>query len=440
MGIFDRLFGKREHEPAPPSARKTLVVDSDGWTRCPSCGFRFKITDTNAWDGHRHKRCGTRLSIEDVAPDPDVEFKAGVLGVPPLDDEPPPLDDEAASVRDYLRSCFEIQLKENDDPRWFSDFDELPVIDATIKNGAHDQALELAEAGLAKYPDSFLFYGRLADVHQARGDAAAAEQVLFDGLRKSKSKATLCERIGSGAFENGDYLKAVRWWTISCVIQTQAETLLHYVPFLHLAYTAEGFGMKQEQAYLLKRADRISSSGPIRYNDEGAAMHYAIAKRLGGSDAKAVRKALTTLRTGYDRPSRPKTKSTSPQAAAASGKAQKVKMSHTSIPNVDGGARVKFVLIVTPCEQPAGDGDKTAIHLILDQLVPEALDTHDAQFAAVWDTTALDNDDMVQKAADVFGKRFLSLDPGRHDFSVQDFQDILGMFGSGSKVMIVRSH
>jgi hypothetical protein len=39
----------------------TANVDSDGWMRCPSCGFRFTIRDKNAWDGQRHKRCGTYL-------------------------------------------------------------------------------------------------------------------------------------------------------------------------------------------------------------------------------------------------------------------------------------------------------------------------------------------------------------------------------------------
>ena len=43
---------------------KCIDVNHDGWTQCPSCGFKFKITDSNAWDGKRHRRCSQPLKIE----------------------------------------------------------------------------------------------------------------------------------------------------------------------------------------------------------------------------------------------------------------------------------------------------------------------------------------------------------------------------------------
>ncbi len=41
----------------------TLTVGETGWTRCPNCNFRFKVTDPNAFDGRYHNRCGQRLKI-----------------------------------------------------------------------------------------------------------------------------------------------------------------------------------------------------------------------------------------------------------------------------------------------------------------------------------------------------------------------------------------
>lgn len=47
---------------------QVAVVDDAGWVTCPACGFRFKQSDQNAWDGARHRRCLQRLRLG--TPDP----------------------------------------------------------------------------------------------------------------------------------------------------------------------------------------------------------------------------------------------------------------------------------------------------------------------------------------------------------------------------------
>jgi hypothetical protein len=48
-------------------ASKHTSVDGDGWVDCPTCGSRFKLSDSNAWDGTRHRRCLQRLDTADLA-------------------------------------------------------------------------------------------------------------------------------------------------------------------------------------------------------------------------------------------------------------------------------------------------------------------------------------------------------------------------------------
>jgi len=36
---------------------------TSGFVECPNCGWRFKPTDSSAWNGDRHLRCGQRLRI-----------------------------------------------------------------------------------------------------------------------------------------------------------------------------------------------------------------------------------------------------------------------------------------------------------------------------------------------------------------------------------------
>ena len=56
------------HEPSIPqndAAPATVTPNSKGWVTCPSCGWGFKPTDPNAWNGDRHRRCGQRLRIQE---------------------------------------------------------------------------------------------------------------------------------------------------------------------------------------------------------------------------------------------------------------------------------------------------------------------------------------------------------------------------------------
>ena len=47
-------------EPVP----EQVTVDNNGWVRCPKCLFKFKLSDRNAWDGKRHKRCLQPLQVQ----------------------------------------------------------------------------------------------------------------------------------------------------------------------------------------------------------------------------------------------------------------------------------------------------------------------------------------------------------------------------------------
>lgn len=43
----------------------TVVVDDDGWAKCPRCNFRFFARDQAVWKDGRHRRCGQRLCTSD---------------------------------------------------------------------------------------------------------------------------------------------------------------------------------------------------------------------------------------------------------------------------------------------------------------------------------------------------------------------------------------
>lgn len=51
------LYFDNDNDPVP------VVARADGWLKCPNCSWRFTITDTDAYTGLRHKRCGQKLIV-----------------------------------------------------------------------------------------------------------------------------------------------------------------------------------------------------------------------------------------------------------------------------------------------------------------------------------------------------------------------------------------
>ncbi len=56
---------KRWAKPIPQPTGETVSVqlDDKGWARCPNCTWRFKPTDSKAFENGVHRRCGQRIGI-----------------------------------------------------------------------------------------------------------------------------------------------------------------------------------------------------------------------------------------------------------------------------------------------------------------------------------------------------------------------------------------
>jgi len=71
-GVEDHLEWGRAVVSQPPSLVLlpdepiSVSVNQAGWATCPDpdCGYSFKPSDPNAWDGERHLRCKQRIIIE----------------------------------------------------------------------------------------------------------------------------------------------------------------------------------------------------------------------------------------------------------------------------------------------------------------------------------------------------------------------------------------
>ena len=151
----------------------------------------------------------------------------------------------------FVEKCLKVKYRELDDDRWFSHFEELPEIDRLIDDGKKEEALSLILKGLNSYPDSFLFYNRAAKLYDELGKTNEAEQILKEGLLKSRSKCNIADAIADRALKVHENRKAIYWWIQGGAMQIESKNngrvdaifqiLLMYVSHLDFLMSKNGY-------------------------------------------------------------------------------------------------------------------------------------------------------------------------------------------------------
>lgn len=65
---FERNSKIKVDRSNPFGPRLNASIYKSSWVKCPRCGFRFTLTDENAWDNEKHIRCGQLLHPEHSDP------------------------------------------------------------------------------------------------------------------------------------------------------------------------------------------------------------------------------------------------------------------------------------------------------------------------------------------------------------------------------------
>ncbi|MBN2890971.1 MAG: hypothetical protein JXL97_03815 [Bacteroidales bacterium] len=201
-------------------------------------------------------------------------------------------ESEKSKNYSFIELCLENKYQELNDNRWFSHFKELPEIDNLKKNGQSQAALKLCLKSLETYSDSFLFYGRAADLYDAINQPKEAIKILKVGLSKSLSKCSLAKHVAERAFKRNDYREAILWWIQSCVMQMESKIMVEYLPFLNLAYICQPLGLKNEEKWFLSKADNISNQGPIRFDSTGTKLRHDLIMNAKNNDRNEVVEVL----------------------------------------------------------------------------------------------------------------------------------------------------
>lgn len=191
----------------------------------------------------------------------------------------------------YVDSCFQCNFKEDSETRNWDNLDDLKDIPSLYNAGQKPKALQLAEAALAKYPDYDFVYGWLGRIREGLQYPDEPERSYHEGLRHSRSKASLCANLAMAAFEKGVLADAVTWWVKACAVLMGGGKAKDAYPFLNLAYIAEGLRLIGPNKQLLAWTEAIQSGG-LMFDADGANQRYRLANSQGN---ESIKKAIELL-------------------------------------------------------------------------------------------------------------------------------------------------
>lgn len=214
----------------------------------------------------------------------------GVLGkimVPP----PPPPPPSPTIDASFVNRCLTLQYQEDREDRNWGDIPEMRNVASLGNAGRIDEATRLAESLLPRYPDHYFVYywlGYLGMRQEAYDNARAA---LGDGLKKCRSKHSLCQELGEIELKARNLPEAVYWWTQSILLQNSVGTREDYNPFLYLAYVAQFLGLSHVASELFQIVDSIRF-GQVRLSGTAAS---DLRQLVTSQSNESMREMLTEL-------------------------------------------------------------------------------------------------------------------------------------------------
>jgi len=188
-------------------------------------------------------------------------------------------------------------IKDVNDPRKWSDFDDLKDIPEHANNGRTSQAMQKILKAESKYTDFHFVYGWKIILSIKSGDIDGAERTLYQGLRHSKRKSNICSAYATSLF-NADYqLKTcILWWIISAQMQLEKQKWTTHDPFLYLSFVAKFIGDHKLSQRLLETSDKAAGMG-LGLNNEAQNSILQGIRGLNTKDLNDIRTALDKLGT-----------------------------------------------------------------------------------------------------------------------------------------------
>lgn len=198
---------------------------------------------------------------------------------------------DPANEEDYVRACSEPAFVDENEQRTFRSDPAFQGVLDPLNSRNYKAAIKAAEGVLRRVSDFDLPYKWLGSAYRATGQLQRSQEVLGQGLTKSKRKSILLTDMGETAWRMGNIHGALYFWSQAAHCLATATNPIDYNAYLLLSYVANGCGLNDVEEKLLNRVDAMKP-GQVRLDAATAGRLTSLVREKSDSAMKRAIEAI----------------------------------------------------------------------------------------------------------------------------------------------------
>lgn len=201
--------------------------------------------------------------------------------------------DRRPRIQDHMKYIRSVDYKDRPETRDWQIIDGLKDVPRLANTGQVAEASECLRKSLDRYDDFDFVYSWTGILFERQGKVDEARDAYMKGLRSSRKKHHLCEKMGDLELKHGSVEDAIMWFVLSAVGQLNSKQIQGEGAWLYLAHTAKiiddnessyVFHSAQRQGQGYKRSGGLDLSGEAREE---------LSQRLSSANEAVIRELIS---------------------------------------------------------------------------------------------------------------------------------------------------
>ena len=204
---------------------------------------------------------------------------------------------------EYVNQCFSFPFEEEIETRDWRQMEATSQIPTLFRSSNRMEVLAQVKNALALYPDFDFVYVWKGYIQRKKFFNPVLEKATYEeGLKKSKSKVSLLDKLGQWYFDEADINikvmehnlhEAIKCWIQSCAIQMSTNQRTDAHPFMMLEYIANLLKAKKEENALHIQNTLIQNIALDSSGEHKLFLHLGL--YTSEKERKSIKKALKLL-------------------------------------------------------------------------------------------------------------------------------------------------
>ena len=167
----------------------------------------------------------------------------------------------ATDEDEYIRRCLAVEFRDEAEDRTFRSATAFADVLTPLNSQRYSTAITAAKGLLPRYEDFDLVYKWLAMAYRATQQLEQSQQILLEGIAKSKRKGLLLTDLGETEWQRGKVEDGLYW--LAQALHCMAINPIEYNVYLLIGYLAKGVTLVEEANLFFERVDKMRA-GQVR--------------------------------------------------------------------------------------------------------------------------------------------------------------------------------